>query len=104
MSHKLSNTYNEAMGGAKEKIGHATHSEQMASAGAAQKADAQVNQQHQKAQTHAHGAGQNIQGETLAGGRLTNDQALRGGEHVNDQSLRAGERDSNTLGDARRTY
>ncbi|KAG0318740.1 hypothetical protein BGZ97_003310, partial [Linnemannia gamsii] len=51
ISNKMSNAYNETMGSAKEKLGHVTHSQHMAGAGAAQKADAQIN----KAQTHAQG-------------------------------------------------
>ncbi|KAF9148606.1 hypothetical protein BG015_009646 [Linnemannia schmuckeri] len=94
MSNKISNTYNEAMGSAKEKLGHATHNERMAGAGAAQKTDAQINQQNQKAQTHAHGVGHNIQGETQkAAGTLTNDQSLKARGHAND-----------ALGDAQRSY
>lgn len=94
MSHKISNTYNEAMGGAKEKLGHVTHNPRMAGDGAAQKADAQVNEQHHKAQTHAQGVGHNVQGETQkAAGTVTNDPNLRARGHAND-----------ALGDAQRTY
>ncbi|KAF9907573.1 hypothetical protein EC991_010785 [Linnemannia zychae] len=90
----ISNTYNETMGAAKQKIGHATHNERMAGSGAAQKAEAQVNQQHQKAQTHAQGVGHNIQGETQkAAGKLTNDHSLQGRGHAND-----------ALGDVQRNY
>ncbi|KAF8944864.1 hypothetical protein BGZ47_003623 [Haplosporangium gracile] len=94
MSNKISNTYNEAMGSAKEKLGHATHNQHMAGSGAAQKADAQINQQNHKAQTHAHGIGNNIQGESQkAAGTVTNDHSLKARGHAND-----------ALGDVQRTY
>lgn len=94
MTSKISNTYNEAVGGAKEKLGHATHNERMAGHGAAQKTDAQINQQNQKAQTHAQGVGNNVQGETQkAAGAATNDQSLKARGHAND-----------ALGDVQRSY
>ncbi|KAG0278340.1 hypothetical protein BGZ95_004213 [Linnemannia exigua] len=94
MSHKISNTYNETMGGAKEKIGHAAHNEHLAGSGAAQKAQAQANQQNQKAQTHAKGVGHNIEGQTQkTAGQVTNDPALEGRGHAND-----------TLGDVQRNF
>ncbi|KAF9278643.1 hypothetical protein BGZ88_000439 [Linnemannia elongata] len=96
MTSKISNTYNEAVGTAKEKLGHATHNQRMAGSGAAQKTDAQINQQHHKAQTHAHaqGVGNNIQGETQkAAGTVANDPSLRARGQANDN-----------LGDVQRSY
>ncbi|KAG0282905.1 hypothetical protein BGZ96_012725 [Linnemannia gamsii] len=133
MSHKISNTYNEAMGTVKEKLGHATHNPHMAGDGAAQKADAQLNQPHQKGQTYAQGAGHNIQGQTYGQGVGPNTQGQTYGQGVgpnvqghapvqgvahniegqtqkaagtvmNDPNLRARGNANDALGDVQRNY
>ncbi|KAF9271868.1 hypothetical protein BGZ68_002960, partial [Mortierella alpina] len=62
MTSKISNTYNETVGGAKEKVGNATHNPNLAGSGAQQKAQAQAQQHAQNAETHAKGLGHNIEG------------------------------------------
>ncbi|KAG0244687.1 hypothetical protein B0O80DRAFT_462154 [Mortierella sp. GBAus27b] len=94
MTEKLSNTYNSAMGGAKETVGRVVGSEGLASSGAAQRAQAQTDQSNKDAQTHAKGLGNNIQGAAQkAMGNATNDPAMEARGHGNS-----------ALGDAQRNY
>lgn len=84
MTDRISNTYNQTVGSAKEKIGKAVGSEHLASHGAAQKAEGQVNQQRATAETHAQGLGNQAQGAAQkAVGGATNDPELEARGHVN---------------------
>jgi uncharacterized protein YjbJ (UPF0337 family) len=84
MTDRLSNTYNSAMGGAKETVGRVVGSENLASSGAAQKAEAQTRTSNQEAQTHAKGVGHNIQGAAQkAVGSATDDPTMEARGHGN---------------------
>ncbi|KAF9351501.1 hypothetical protein BGX26_010503, partial [Mortierella sp. AD094] len=81
---ELSNTYNSTMGGAKETLGNTIGNQNLASSGAAQKAEAQAAQTAQDAQTHAKGVGNNIQGATQKTvGSATNDPSMEARGHAN---------------------
>ncbi|KAF9195695.1 hypothetical protein BGZ50_003865 [Haplosporangium sp. Z 11] len=92
MSNKASNTYNETVGGAKEKIGQATGSQHLAGSGAAQKSEAQANQRAQDAETHAKGLGHSAKGtaQRTVGGAL------------NDPSMEARGQGNSALGNVQR--
>ncbi|KAF9960593.1 hypothetical protein BGZ72_006493 [Mortierella alpina] len=84
MTERLSNTYNSTMGGAKQTVGNAVGSEQLAGSGAQQKAQADAKQAAQNAQTHAQGVGNNIKGAAQkAVGGATNDQSMEARGHGN---------------------
>ncbi|KAK3814388.1 MAG: hypothetical protein J3Q66DRAFT_346367 [Benniella sp.] len=84
MTDRLSNTYNSAMGGAKETVGRVVGSENLASSGAAQKAQAQTSQSNQDAQTHAKGIGHNIEGAAQkVVGSATDDHSMEARGHGN---------------------
>ncbi len=94
MTSKISNTFNETVGGAKEKVGHATHNPNLAGSGANQKAQAQAHQQAQNAETHAKGLGHNIEGGAQkAVGGATNNHSMEARGHGNS-----------ALGDVQRNY
>ncbi|KAF9374771.1 hypothetical protein CPC16_001084 [Podila verticillata] len=83
-SNLLSNTYNQTVGGAKEKIGKAVGNEHMAGHGAAQKAEAHTAQQRTNAETHAKGLGNQVEGAAQkAVGGATNDHSLEARGHGN---------------------
>ncbi|KAG0197970.1 hypothetical protein BGX33_000195 [Mortierella sp. NVP41] len=104
MSGKISDTYNKAVGGTKEKIGHATHNERMAGQGAAQKAEAQIHQQNQQAGTHAHGIGHNVEGGVQPTvGSATNVQPTVGSA-TTDPSMQARGQANEALGGTQRNY
>ncbi|KAF9363895.1 hypothetical protein BGX34_003054 [Mortierella sp. NVP85] len=72
------------MGGAKETIGRVVGSENLASTGAAQKAEAQTAASNKDAQTHAKGVGHNIQGAAQkAVGSMTDDHSMEARGHGN---------------------
>ncbi|KAF9426931.1 hypothetical protein BGZ94_005783 [Podila epigama] len=84
MTEKLSNTYNSAIGGAKESIGKVTGNQNLAGSGAAQKSEAQVAQQRADAERHAKGVGHNIQGAAQrVAGSATHDHSLEARGHGN---------------------
>ncbi|KAF9969036.1 hypothetical protein BGZ73_008809 [Actinomortierella ambigua] len=84
MTDKIQNTASAAVGGAKEKIGQATHSEQLAASGAQQKAQAQAQQQAHDAQRHTEGAGNKVMGQAQkAAGSVTNDPSMEARGHSN---------------------
>ncbi|KAF9112800.1 hypothetical protein BGX27_002801 [Mortierella sp. AM989] len=62
MSEKISNTFNSALGGAKESIGNAVGNENLAAQGATQKAEAETRSTTHKAQEQAQGVSDNITG------------------------------------------
>ncbi|KAG9319027.1 hypothetical protein KVV02_000051 [Mortierella alpina] len=94
MTNKISNTYNEAVGGAKEKVGHATHNPNLAGSGANQKAQAQAHQHAQTAETHTKGLGHSIEGGAQrAVGGATNNHSMEARGHGNS-----------ALGDVQRNY
>ncbi|KAF9161271.1 hypothetical protein DFQ26_004704 [Actinomortierella ambigua] len=67
MTDKLQNSATAALGGTKEKIGHATGNEQLAASGAQQKAQAHAQQEVHDAQRHTEGAGNKIKGQAQKG-------------------------------------
>ncbi|KAF9206419.1 hypothetical protein BGZ49_002510 [Haplosporangium sp. Z 27] len=80
----LSNTYNSAMGGAKESIGNTVGNQDLAGSGAAQKAQAQAGQRAKDAETNAKGLGNNIKGAAQkTAGSATNDTSLEARGHAN---------------------
>ncbi|KAF9400818.1 hypothetical protein BGX21_003456 [Mortierella sp. AD011] len=84
LSSGLSNTYNSTMGGAKETVGNTIGSENLESAGRAQKANAQSAQTSQDTQTHAKGLGNTIQGAAQkTAGAATNDTSMEARGHTN---------------------
>ncbi|KAF9336463.1 hypothetical protein BG006_008590 [Podila minutissima] len=84
MTDRLSNTYNEAVGGTKEKIGKAVGNERLAGHGAAQKAEAQANQQRVEAETHAKGLGHQAEGKAQKiVGAATDDHSMEARGHGN---------------------
>ncbi|KAF9116048.1 hypothetical protein BGX27_005077 [Mortierella sp. AM989] len=84
MTEKISNTYNAAMGGAKETVGHAVGSENLSGSGAAQKAQAQTAQSTKDSQTHAKGVGHNVEGAAQkVMGSATNDPSMEARGHGN---------------------
>ncbi|KAG0284889.1 hypothetical protein BGZ96_010792, partial [Linnemannia gamsii] len=84
MTDRLSNTYNSTVGGAKQTVGNTVGSEQLASSGAQQKAQADAKQSAADAQTHAQGVGNNIKGaaQKVVGG-ATNDNSMEARGHGN---------------------
>ncbi|KAF9953137.1 hypothetical protein BGZ70_000353 [Mortierella alpina] len=81
---ELSNTYNSAMGGAKQTVGNTLGNESLAGSGAQQQAQAQAKQKAQEAQTHAEGMGHNIKGAAQkAVGGATNDHSMEAKGHGN---------------------
>ncbi|KAF9290266.1 hypothetical protein BGZ68_007490 [Mortierella alpina] len=84
MTDRLSNTYNSAMGGAKQTVGNTLGNEQLAGSGAQQKAQAEAKQAAQTAQTHAQGVGNNVKGaaEKAVGG-ATGDHSMEARGHGN---------------------
>lgn len=84
MTDRISNTYNQTVGSAKEKIGKAVGSEHLTSHGAAQKAEGEINQQRTTAETHAQGFANQAQGTAQkAVGGATNDPELEARGHGN---------------------
>ncbi|KAG0085499.1 hypothetical protein BGZ93_008381 [Podila epicladia] len=84
MTDRLSNTYNEAVGGTKETIGKTVGSERLAGHGAAQKAEAQANQQRVEAETHIKGLGHQAEGKAQKmAGAATNDPSMEARGHGN---------------------
>ncbi|KAF9121141.1 hypothetical protein BGX30_002765 [Mortierella sp. GBA39] len=84
MTDRLSNTYNSTVGGAKQTVGNTLGSEQLASSGAQQKAQADAKQTAKDAQTHASGLGNNVMGATQkAVGGATNDKSMEARGHGN---------------------
>ncbi|KAF9101506.1 hypothetical protein BGX27_011446 [Mortierella sp. AM989] len=83
MTSKITNTVKEAIGATKEKLGHATHNENLAASGAAQSSQAHADKQAHANQTHAGGVGHNLGGptHTHAGGVGHN---LGGTTHAGD--------------------
>ncbi|KAG0015826.1 hypothetical protein BGZ82_001283 [Podila clonocystis] len=92
MQSLLSNTYNETVGGTKEKIGRTVGNEHLAGTGASQKAQAQANQQRIDAETHAKGLGHQAEGKA---------QKVVGGT-TNDHSMEARGHGNSALGDVQR--
>ncbi|KAK5822916.1 hypothetical protein F5H01DRAFT_336852 [Linnemannia elongata] len=72
------------MGGAKQTVGSTLGSEQLASSGAQQKAQADAKQAAADAQTHASGVGNNLKGAAQkAVGGATGDQSMEARGHGN---------------------
>ncbi|KAF9903366.1 hypothetical protein EC991_003867 [Linnemannia zychae] len=63
MTDRLSNTFNSAVGGAKQSIGETIGNTNLAASGAEQKAQADAAQKAADAKTHAEGVGHKIQGQ-----------------------------------------
>ncbi|KAG0262329.1 hypothetical protein BG011_000082 [Mortierella polycephala] len=93
MTSKINNTYNEAVGVIKEKVGNATGNQYLAGTGAAQKNQAQVNQHAHDAHTHAKGVGHSAEGTT---------QRAVGGA-MNDNSMEARGHGDSALGNVQRS-
>ncbi|KAF9099508.1 hypothetical protein BGX23_001653 [Mortierella sp. AD031] len=84
MTDRLSNTYDSTIGGAKETVGKTVGSEQLASSGAQQKAQAEAKQSAANAQTHAQGVGNNLKGAAQkAVGGATNNPSMEARGHGN---------------------
>ncbi|KAG0235205.1 hypothetical protein BGW42_005669 [Actinomortierella wolfii] len=83
-TESIKNTAAATVGGAKEKIGHATHSEQLAASGAEQRAQAHASQQAHDTQRHTEGLGNKAKGQAQkAAGSLTNDPSMEARGHAN---------------------
>ncbi|KAF9997496.1 hypothetical protein BGZ65_006926 [Modicella reniformis] len=94
MSGKINNTFNEAVGTAKEKLGHATNNKSLESKGAAQNAEAHANENTRQAHTHARGAANNLEGAAQkAVGGATGDHSMEARGHYNS-----------ALGDTQRNF
>ncbi|KAG0231798.1 hypothetical protein BGW42_008631 [Actinomortierella wolfii] len=78
MTDKISHTYNTQMGSAKEKVGTMIGNEDLAAAGAEQRARAEAAHQAAMMEKKNEGAQQTLQGEVERRmGRLTDDDDLR---------------------------
>ncbi|KAG0260542.1 hypothetical protein BGZ95_004399 [Linnemannia exigua] len=90
MSEKISNTLHSIIGGAKESLGRAVGSEQLAAEGAAEKAKADTRAathaaqaQAQKTQNHAQGVADNISGRVKSTvGAATGNTKMEAEGHV----------------------
>ena len=80
----MSNTYHEAAGATKEKLGRVTGNDSLAAKGAAENAQAHADQNAQKAHTHAKGVANNVEGAAQkATGNLTGDNSMKARGHFN---------------------
>ncbi|KAF9978651.1 hypothetical protein BGZ73_001304 [Actinomortierella ambigua] len=78
MTDKISHTYNTQVGATKEKVGTMTGNENLAAAGAEQRARAEAAHQAAMTQKRGEGAQQTLQGEVERRiGRLTGDEDLQ---------------------------
>ncbi|KAF9903365.1 Alpha-ketoglutarate-dependent dioxygenase alkB 7, mitochondrial [Linnemannia zychae] len=85
MTDRISNTFNSAVGGAKQSIGETIGNPNLAASGAEQKAQADAAQKAADAKTHAEGIGHKIQGQvqqTVGSAVGNNSMEARG--HANE--------------------
>ncbi|KAF8935621.1 hypothetical protein CPC16_008679 [Podila verticillata] len=85
MTERLSNTANQYMGSAKETIGSAIGSENLAANGAAQRAQAEAAQRLADTKTHTEGLGHTVEGQAQKKvGSLTGDRSMEARGHANE--------------------
>ncbi|KAG0090431.1 hypothetical protein BGZ93_005413 [Podila epicladia] len=92
MTERMTNTANSYIGGAKEAIGSAIGSSDLAARGAAQKAQAEAAQRLADNKTHTEGVGHQVEGQVQQTiGAITGDKSMEARGHANE-----------TLGDMQR--
>ncbi|KAG0315930.1 hypothetical protein BGZ99_007161 [Dissophora globulifera] len=84
MSNKMTGTYNEAVGSAKESLGRTVGNESLAAKGAAQNAEGHAQKTAATTQNKAKGVGNNIEGATQkAVGGATGNKSMEARGHAN---------------------
>ncbi|KAF9318281.1 hypothetical protein BG006_003219, partial [Podila minutissima] len=92
MSERMTNTANSYIGGAKQSIGSAIGSSDLAARGAAQKAQADAAQRFADDKTRKEGVGHKVEGQIQQTvGSITGDKSMEARGHANE-----------TLGDIQR--
>ncbi|KAF9149748.1 hypothetical protein BG015_008444 [Linnemannia schmuckeri] len=85
MTDRISNTFNSAVGGAKQTIGETIGNNNLAASGAQQKAQADAAQKAADAKTHTEGIGHKVQGNIQQNvGSLTGNNSMEARGHANE--------------------